>query len=74
MIPSGCKTLFLCLMSSWTIVRAESQSHRSRNVNLDAEIPVVMETPQERILEEECFYTPTSGSELHYQMQILQKR
>ena len=75
MIPSRFKVLlFLSLMSSWTIVRAESQSPIVVETldSVNASALFVMETTQEQILEEESG-TPTSGSELQYQMQILQE-
>jgi len=74
-IPSRYKVLlFLSLMSSWTIVRAESQSPIVVETldSVNASALFVMETTQEQILEEESD-TPTSGSELQYQMQILQE-
>lgn len=67
-------SLFLSLMSSWTVVRAENQSpiivETLDSVNTLA--PVLIETPQEQILEE-VSERPRSGSELQYQMQILQE-
>ncbi|MEL0296744.1 MAG: hypothetical protein VXA98_02255, partial [Gammaproteobacteria bacterium] len=72
MIPIRCKTVaVLCLMGCWTIAQAESQSPIIVE-SLDAEIPVVTETPQEQILEEAAS-KPRSGSEIQYQMQILQE-
>ena len=72
MIPIRCKTLvLLCLIGCWTIAQAESQSPIIVE-SLDAEIPVVTETPQEQILEEAA-PKPRSGSEIQYQMQILQE-
>ena len=58
-------------MGCWTIAQAESQSPIIVE-SLDAEIPVVTETPQEQILEEAAS-KPRSGSEIQYQMQILQE-
>jgi len=67
-----CKTVaVLCLMGCWTIAQAESQSPIIVE-SLDAEIPVVTETPQEQILDETAS-SPRSGSEIQYQMQILQE-
>ena len=55
-------------------MRAESQSPIVVETldSVNASALFVMETTQEQILEEESD-TPTSGSELHYQMQILQE-
>ena len=63
--------LFFCLLGCLTIAHAENQSPIIVE-SLDAEVPVVTETPQERILEEVAS-RPRSGSEIQYQMQILQE-
>ena len=63
--------LFFSLLGCLTVAHAENQSPIIVE-SLEAEIPVVTETPQEQILEEAAS-KPRSGSEIQYQMQILQE-